>query len=127
MSITIKDRGSFVKMEAFLSGIMKRSYLKNAEKYASLVTLDLVDHTPVVTGTTAESWYYDITQYHDGLAIEWGNINTTEDGIPIVVFIRYGHANPDGTHTTPNDFVTPVIDRWFDVIADDVWKEVVEL
>lgn len=127
MGITVKDRGSFVKMEAFLSGIMKKSYLKNAEKYASAVTIDLSNHTPVVTGTTAASWYYDITQYRDGLAIEWGNVNTTDDGIPIVVFIRYGHANADGTHTEPNDFVTPVVEKWFDVISDNVWKEVVAL
>lgn len=127
MAITVKDKGSFVKMEAFLSGITKRSYLKNAEKYASAVTIDLASHTPVVTGTTATSWYYDIEQFHDGLSISWGNINTTEDGIPIVVLIRYGHVNADGTHTAPNDFVTPVVKQWFDVISEDVWKEVVEL
>lgn len=127
MGITVKDRGSFVKMEAFLSGIVKRSYLKNAEKFASAVTIDLSNHTPVDTGQTAMSWYYDINQYWDGFTIDWGNVNTTEDGIPIVVLIRYGHANADGTHTTPNDFVTPVVERWFDVISDDVWKEVVAL
>lgn len=79
--------------------------------------------TPRDTGFTAGSWSYKIVNAPGGLSVEYHNSNQNQ-GIPIVVLIRYGHGTRNGGYVPPNDFVTPALEPIFNQIANEAWKAV---
>lgn len=120
-------RGTFSKTEQFLRGIVNRKYMKNAKKFAADTTEKLVDETPVDTGMTAASWFYEVTSDKEGITITWCNDNLCDAGIPVIALIMYGHVNSDGTYVAPNNFVTPITMDACSRLSEDAWKEVTML
>jgi hypothetical protein len=124
--ITVSTSGSFKNIEGFFERTERKNLCKMLEKYGKQGVELLAAKTPVDTGVTADSWSYEITQRRGNVSIFWKNSALTENGIPIVVLIRFGHATRDGGFVEANDFVEPTVQKLFQKMADEIWKEVTE-
>lgn len=70
--------------------------------------------TPVRTGKTANSWYYEINESNGVTHLIWYNTNVN-DGVNIAVIVDTGHASLDGSWTPGQNYIEsairPVIDE----------------
>ena len=94
------------------------------EKYGREGVAALSTATPVDTGTTASSWEYRVVQDKDTTSLIFTNSSETENGIPIVILLHYGHGNGRGGYVQGRDFINPAVQPIFDKIAEEAWKEV---
>ena len=122
--MTIKTKGSFKNFLSFSDKMLKRDYVKVLNRYAKSGLEALKANTPVDTGKTRDSWYYEIVQDKQGIKIVWKNSNVTSYGTPIVLFIQYGHYTKSGTFIQGIDFINPALKPIFSKIADNIWMEV---
>ena len=122
--VTIKTKGSFKNFLSFSDKMLKRDYVKVLDRYAKSGLEALKANTPVDTGKTRDSWYYEIIQDKQGIKIVWKNSNVTSYGTPIVLFIQYGHYTKSGTFIQGIDFINPALKPIFSKIADSIWMEV---
>lgn len=123
--IKVTTRGSFHNAETFLKRMLSRSYLTQLSKYGSIGVAALRSATPLDSGKTADSWYYDIVDRPGYFAIHWYNFNIEEPGrIPIAAIIQYGHATRTGGWIEGRDYINPAMQPIFDQIVADMWREV---
>lgn len=112
-------------MEDFAKRVKSRSYLTALSKYGSVGVAALQRATPLDTGNTAESWYYEIVERPGYFAIHWLNSHVEEPGtIPIAAIIQYGHGTQRGGYVQGRDYINPALRPIFDQIITDMWKEV---
>ena len=64
--------------------------------------------TPVRTGKTANSWYYEISEEGGKTSLIWYNTNVNK-GINIAVIIDSGHAALDGSWTQGYNYIDSAI------------------
>lgn len=121
--VIVKQKGDFSKMEKFLNSISKKLYYRNLQKYAEQGVAALASATPIDSGTTANSWGYEIRQTKNSVSIYWTNSNVNK-GVPIAVIIQYGHGTRNGGYVQGRDYINPAMRPIFDKIAENVWKEV---
>ena len=121
--VIVKQKGDFSKTEKFLNSISKKLYYRNLQKYAEQGVAALASATPIDSGTTANSWNYEIRQTKNSVSIYWTNSNVNK-GVPIAVIIQYGHGTRNGGYVQGRDYINPAMRPIFDKIAENVWKEV---
>lgn len=121
--VIVKQKGDFSKTEKFLNSISKKLYYRNLQKYAEQGVAALASATPIDSGTTANSWNYEIRQTKNSVSIYWTNSNVNKD-VPIAVIIQYGHGTRNGGYVQGRDYINPAMRPIFDKIAENVWKEV---
>lgn len=100
--------------------------MKILDKYGQAGVNALSAATPIDSGATASSWYYEITESKGNYTITWSNSNVA-DGVPIVILIQYGHATKNGGYVQGIDFINPTLKPMFKKIADDAWMEVIKI
>ena len=122
--VIVKQKGDFSKTEKFLNTISKKLYYRNLQKYAEQGVAALASATPIDSGTTANSWNYEIRQTKNSVSIYWTNSNVNKD-VPIAVIIQYGHGTRNGGYVQGRDYINPAMRPIFDKIAENVWKEVI--
>lgn len=124
--IKVTTSGSFKNVQAFLQRMKARDYLRVlGTKYGPMGVEALAKATPVDSGVTANSWYYEIVDQPGYYAIHWLNSHVEEPGtIPVAVLIQYGHATGNGAYVQGLDYINPAMQPIFDQIAADMWKEV---
>lgn len=122
--IKITNKGDFSKTYAFLKHAKNVDLTKKLSVYGREGVAALAAATPVDTGKTAASWDYKISRTKDTFTITWTNSNTNQ-GVPIVVLLQYGHATRGGGYVIGRDFINPAIQPIFDKIANEAWKEVI--
>lgn len=64
--------------------------------------------TPVRTGKTANSWYYEIREENGKTSLIWYNTNVNK-GVNIAVIIDTGHAALDGSWTQGYNYIDSAI------------------
>ena len=79
--------------------------------------------TPIDSGKTASSWYYEIQEEKDSTVISFCNSNI-QNGVPIAVILQYGHGTGTGGWVQGRDYINPAIQPIFDEIANRAWREV---
>lgn len=121
--ITFTQTGDFNKTEEYLSRLSKGDLSEVLNRYGSVGLNALSNATPVDSGLTSESWYYDIESRRGYYSIRWHNRNQV-NGLPIAVLIQYGHGTRNGGYVQGRDYIMPAIRPIFDQIAAEVWKEV---
>lgn len=121
--ITIRQKGDFKKTEKFLKKSLGRDYRKVLEKYGETGVRALSDATPVESGITASSWYYEIVQKDSYISIVWKNSNV-QNGVNIAVILQYGHATRNGGYVEGRDYINPALKPIFDALAEEAWREV---
>ena len=121
--IRFVQKGDFKKLDNFLErikDILKESQL---DKYGKEGVKALSGATPVDTGKTSNSWYYEIDRTNNSLSISFYNSNINK-GVPIAIILQYGHGTKNGGWVQGRDYINPAIQPIFDRIADEAWEEV---
>lgn len=121
--VTFKHTGDFRKTKRFFKRASDANYGSYLDKYGREGVAALAAATPVESGETASSWYYEIRRSGSSFSIFWGNSHVN-DGVVIAVIIQYGHGTGTGGYVQGIDYINPAIRPIFERIAEDLWKEV---
>ena len=124
--ISFRQKGDFSKLNRYLERVKESAKIGVLDKYGREGVAALASATPVETGKTASSWYYEIKRQNGSVSIEFKNSNI-KDGIPIAVILQYGHGTGTGGWVQGRDYINPAIQPIFDKIADSAWKEVTKI
>ena len=125
--LTIRQKGDFSKLTKYL---IKAKNVAEVDavltKYGQRGVDALSKETPVDTGLTASSWYFEVERDDKGVAIVFYNSNINK-GIPIAIILQYGHGTRNGGWVEGRDYINPALQPIFDEIAEATWKEVTDL
>ena len=124
--ISFRQKGDFSKLNRYLERVKESAKIGVLDKYGREGVAALASATPVETGKTANSWYYEIKRQNGSVLIEFKNSNI-KDGVPIAVILQYGHGTGTGGWVQGRDYINPAIQPIFDKIADSAWKEVTKI
>lgn len=121
--IRFRQKGDFSKLTRFLEKAREGVHLGNLDKYGREGVAALSSATPVDSGLTAASWYYEITNTKGSVRIAFYNSNV-QNGVPIAIILQYGHGTGTGGWVEGKDYINPAIQPLFDEIAESAWREV---
>jgi hypothetical protein len=124
--ISITQKGSFDNTERYLRHLSQDDLYATLSKYGSIGVAALSNATPVRTGLTSQSWYYEIKDRKGYYSIVWHNSHVVS-GRPIAIMLEYGHGTGTGGYVQGRDFIMPAIRPIFDQMAADAWKEVTKI
>ena len=124
--ISFRQKGDFSKLNRYLERVKESAKIGVLDKYGREGVAALASATPVETGKTASSWYYEIKRQNGSVSLEFKNSNI-KDGVPIAVILQYGHGTGTGGWVQGRDYSNPAIQPIFDKIADSAWKEVTKI
>ena len=124
--ITLSSKGNFSKLNNYLEKLRESAKVGILDKYGRAGVEALSAATPVDSGLTASSWYYEIEHSDTGASISFFNSNVNE-GVPIAIILQYGHGTGTGGWVEGRDYINPAIQPIFDEIVKSAWKEVTSL
>ena len=124
--ISFRHKGDFSKLTNFLEKAKETVHLGNLDKYGREGVAALASATPVDSGQTANSWYYEIERQNGSVSIVFNNSNVNK-GVPIAIILQYGHGTGTGGWVQGRDYINPAIQPIFDEIANNAWKEVTKV
>ena len=124
--IIFKHKGDFSNLTRFLERAKEVVHMGDLDKYGRAGVEALASATPVDSGETANSWYYEITNSNGSAKITFNNSNI-QNGVPIAIILQYGHGTGTGGWVEGRDYINPAIQPIFDEIANNAWREVTKL
>lgn len=124
--IAFRHKGDFSKATRFLERMKETVRLGNLDKFGREGVAALASATPVESGETANSWYYEISHEKGSSSIYFCNSHVNK-GVSIAIILQYGHGTGTGGFVQGRDYINPAIQPVFDRIADEAWKEVTRL
>lgn len=124
--IKVTQKGNFEKITTYLVRSKNKDILKNLDNFGRRGVEALRNATPVDTGLTAASWYYEITQQGNRTALTFRNSNVN-DYVNVAIILQYGHGTGTGGWVEGRDYINPAIQPLFDQLADEAWKEVTKV
>lgn len=124
--ISFKHKGDFSKLSRYLIKAKEAVKIKDLDRFGKEGVAALVSMTPIDSGLTASSWYYEIEQKNGSTTISFNNSNI-QNGVPIAVILQYGHGTRNGGWVQGRDYINPAIQPIFDKIAENAWREVTKL
>lgn len=124
--ISFRQKGDFKKVTRYFEKVKQSARLSILDKYGREGVAALASATPVDTGLTASSWYYEIEHSGASATISFCNANI-QNGVPIAIILQYGHGTRNGGWVQGRDYINPAIQPVLDKIADSAWKEVTSL
>ena len=126
MMIKFRHKGDFSKLTRFLERAKESIRIGDLDKFGRQGVAALSSATPVDSGVTASSWFYEIVNKNGSVTISFHNSNI-QNGVPIAIILQYGHGTRNGGWVEGRDYINPAIQPIFDKIADDAWREVTKL
>lgn len=124
--ITFRHKGGFSKTFSFLERAKEAVRLGDLDKFGRKGVAALASATPVESGLTANSWYYEIVRSNGSVKLEFHNSNI-QNGVPIAVILQLGHGTGTGGWVQGRDYINPAIQPIFDEILNEMWREVTKL
>lgn len=121
--IKVRQKGDFSKVEKYFERVKKGARVSVLDKYGKAGVAALSSATPVDSGLTAQSWYYEIERQNGIVKLNFCNSNIN-NYVPIAIILQYGHATGTGGWVEGRDYINPALRPIFDKIADDAWREV---
>ena len=121
--ITLKSKGNFERLSSYLEKASKGVRRQIVERFGEQGVEALRSATPVDTGKTADSWYYEIEDKRGSLVLSFHNRNI-QNGVPIAIILQYGHGTGSGGFVAGRDYINPAIQPVFTKLAEEAWKEV---
>lgn len=121
--ISFRQKGDFSKLTRFLERAKEAVNSGELDRYGREGVAALMSATPVDSGLTANSWYYEIKHEKGSVSISFHNSNI-QKGVPIAIILQYGHGTRNGGWVQGRDYINPAIQPVFDKIANNMWKEV---
>lgn len=124
--IKFSHKGDFSKLTRYLERVKEAARIRLLDKYGREGVAALASATPVDSGLTASSWYYEIVRGNETYRINFCNSHFNK-GVPIAIILQYGHGTGTGGWVEGRDYINPAMRPIFDKIANDVWREVTKL
>ena len=124
--ISFRQKGDFSKLSRYFERVKEAAKIGVLDKYGQEGVAALSSATPVDSGQTANSWYYEIKRQNGSVSIVFNNSHVNK-GVPIAIILQYGHGTGTGGWVQGRDYINPAIRPIFDRIAEDAWKEVTKL
>jgi hypothetical protein len=124
--ITFRHKGDFSKLTRYLERAKSTVKLSSLDKYGREGVAALMSATPIDSGETAASWYYEIIHQAGSVTITFNNSHINQ-GVPIAIILQYGHGTGTGGWVEGRDYINPAIQPIFDRIAENAWREVTKL
>lgn len=124
--ITFRHKGDFSKLSRYLEKLRHAVKLGIFDKYGREGVAALASATPVDSGETANSWYYEVEFKNSSASIIFKNSHI-DNGVPIAIILQYGHGTGTGGWVEGRDYINPAIQPIFDKIVNEVWREVTKL
>lgn len=124
--ISFRQKGNFSKFDRFLERAKGVAHLSILDKYGREGVAALSSATPVDSGKTADSWYYEVSNKNGIATVTFKNSNVN-NGVCIAIILQYGHGTGTGGWVEGRDYINPAIQPIFDRIADEAWEEVTKL
>ena len=124
--ISFRQKGDFSKLSRYFERVKEAAKIGVLDKYGQEGVAALASATPVDSGQTANSWYYEIKRQNGSVSIIFNNSHVNK-GVPIAIILQYGHGTGTGGWVQGRDYINPAIRPIFDRIAEDAWKEVTKL
>lgn len=124
--VSFRHRGDFSKTTNFLEKARNINYRRILTGFAEQGVSALAAATPIDSGVTKSSWGYELRISDGFVRISWTNSHINE-GVPIAIILQYGHATGTGGYVQGYDYINPALQPVFDMIAEEVWKEVIRL
>ena len=124
--ISLRQKGDFSKLTRFLEKANNAVHLGILDKYGREGVAALASATPLDSGKTASSWYYEVQHNNGTASINFYNSNVNK-GVPIAIILQYGHGTGTGGWVQGRDYINPAIQPIFDRIANEAWREVTKL
>ena len=124
--ISFRQKGDFSKVTRYLERVKEAVKVGDLDKYGREGVAALASATPVDSGKTANSWYYEIENKKGSATISFHNSNI-QNGVPIAIILQYGHGTGTGGWVQGRDYINPAIQPIFDKIAENAWREVTKL
>ena len=121
--IRFRQQGDFSKLTRFLERAIEAIHLGDLDRYGKAGVAALSSATPVESGETARSWYYEIKHQKGSVTISFCNSNI-QNGVPIAIILQYGHGTGTGGWVQGRDYINPAIRPIFEQIAKGAWREV---
>ena len=126
MMISFRQKGDFRKVTRYFERVKEAVSLGILDKYGREGVAALASATPIDSGETANSWYYEIENKNGSATISFHNSNI-QNGVPIAIILQYGHGTRNGGWVQGRDYINPAIQPIFDRIVDYAWREVTKL
>lgn len=124
--ISFKQKGDFHKFTRYLESVKEAARVGILDKYGAEGVQALSAATPVDSGKTASSWYYEIRRSEGSVRLEFLNSHIN-DGVPIAIILQLGHGTNNGGWVEGRDYINPAIRPIFDKIVENAWREVTNL
>lgn len=124
--ISFSHKGDFSKTMRFLTRAKGMDISAILNRYGQEGVSALASATPIESGQTASSWYYEIERSKSSATITFLNSHVNK-GVPIAIILQYGHGTGTGGWVQGRDYINPAVQPIFDKIADEAWKEVTTL
>ena len=124
--ISFRQKGDFSKLTRYFEKVKEAARLSILDKYGREGVAALASATPVESGKTADSWYYEIKRQNGSATISFYNSNVNE-GVPIAIILQYGHGTGTGGWVEGRDYINPAIQPIFDKLTEEAWKEVTKI
>ena len=124
--ITFRQKGDFSRTTRFMKNAKDAANLKGLDRYGRAGVAALASATPVDSGLTANSWYYEITNQNGEARITFYNSNVNK-GVSIAIILQYGHGTGTGGWVEGRNYINPAIQPIFEQIAEEAWKGVTRL
>ncbi len=124
--ISFRQKGDFSKLNRYFERVKETAKIGVLDKYGRAGVSALSSATPIDTGKTAASWYYEIKRQNGGVSLEFFNSNVNK-GVPIAIVLQYGHGTGTGGWVEGRDYINPAIQPIFDQLAKEAWEEVTKI
>ena len=122
--VKFRQKGDFKKLYNLLEKYKSEYFGASAiNKYADAGLEALRSATPVDTGKTAASWYYNIVIEPQLVRIIYMNGNI-QNGVNVAILLQYGHATKNKGWVEGVDYVNPAIRPVFDQIIEEAMTEI---
>ena len=102
--ISFRQKGDFSKLDRYLERVKEAANVGVLDKYGQEGVAALASATPIDSGKTASSWYYEINRQNGSVSIEFYNSNVHK-GVPIAIILQYGHGTGTGGWVEGRDYI----------------------
>jgi len=121
--ISFRHKGDFSKLTRYLEKAKNTVHRGTFDKYGKAGVDALASATPVDTGLTASSWYYEVEYGEGHVTISFNNSNI-QNGVLIAIILQYGHGTGTGGWVEGRDYINPAVRPVFDNLVKEAWEEV---
>lgn len=124
--ISFRQKGDFSKLNRYFERVKEAARVSVLDKYGQAGVAALSSATPVDSGETANSWFYEIEHTSTSATITFCNSHINK-GVPIAIILQYGHGTGTGGWVEGRDYINPAIQPVFDKITSEAWEEATKI